>query len=281
MRPKFSIGSDYGAPAQRPWMSASRRGTGSSVGPKILLVAVVVVAGVIGISGIFPQVIDADRVPEASARLPKMSLSAPTTKRSGIVAFRYPRVAPSRRARPRSRPRAPRLNCRICAPRLPPQSCRRRLRSHRGPPRFRTRRPRPMRCRRSLHQPLRPSRSKGRGPPRSRRPWWCRRSSCRSSTANPATPGLTPSMAGRVGRVPAGPASRHSVISAGSEPLDPRSNTRQASACTLAASSRARRLPICRLGPLVLTAPGAGRSRGHPSIGEGLCRTCRHIRLGN
>jgi hypothetical protein len=86
MRPKFSMWSDYGAPAQRQWMSASRRGTGSSVGPKILLVAVVVVAGVIGISGIFPQVIDADWVPDPSARLPKMSPSAPTTKRSGIVA---------------------------------------------------------------------------------------------------------------------------------------------------------------------------------------------------
>ncbi len=86
MRPKFSMWSDYGVPAQRQWMSASRRGTGSSVGPKILLVAVVVVAGVIGISGIFPQVIDADWVPESSARLPKMSLSDPTAKRSGIVA---------------------------------------------------------------------------------------------------------------------------------------------------------------------------------------------------
>src|SRR6202163_1325997 len=58
MRPKFSMWSDYGAPAQRQWMSASRRGNGSSVGPKILLAAVVVVAGVIGISGIYPQVID-------------------------------------------------------------------------------------------------------------------------------------------------------------------------------------------------------------------------------
>jgi hypothetical protein len=86
MRPKFSMSSDYGAPAQRQWMSASRRGTGSSVGPKILLAAVVVVAGVIGISGIYPQVIDTQRVQDAPTHLPIMSLSAPTTKRSGVVA---------------------------------------------------------------------------------------------------------------------------------------------------------------------------------------------------
>ena len=41
-------------------MSTSKRGAGSSIGPKILLAAVVVVAGVIGISGIYPQVIDAE-----------------------------------------------------------------------------------------------------------------------------------------------------------------------------------------------------------------------------
>jgi hypothetical protein len=36
MRPKFSMRSDYGPPAQRQWISASRRGTGSSVGPEIM-----------------------------------------------------------------------------------------------------------------------------------------------------------------------------------------------------------------------------------------------------
>jgi hypothetical protein len=81
MRPKFSMWSDYGAPAQRQWMSASRRGTGSSVGPKILLAAVVVVAGVIGISGIYPQVIDAEWVQDAGTHLPIMSLSTAAPKR--------------------------------------------------------------------------------------------------------------------------------------------------------------------------------------------------------
>jgi hypothetical protein len=65
---------------QKHWMLASKRG------PNMLLAAaaVVVVAGVIGISGIYPQVIDAQRVQDAPTHL--MSLPAPTTKRSGAVA---------------------------------------------------------------------------------------------------------------------------------------------------------------------------------------------------
>jgi hypothetical protein len=88
MRPRFSVWSDYGAPAQKHWMSASKRGTRTSIGPMILLAAVVVVAGVIGISGIYPQIIDAEWVQETSTRLPKMSLSSfhATRKPPGIVA---------------------------------------------------------------------------------------------------------------------------------------------------------------------------------------------------
>jgi hypothetical protein len=83
MRPKFSMWSYYDAPPQRRWTSASKRGTRTSIGPIILLAAAVVVAGVIGISGIYPQVIDAEWVQDAAGtRLPKISLS----KRSGIVA---------------------------------------------------------------------------------------------------------------------------------------------------------------------------------------------------
>jgi hypothetical protein len=84
MRPKFSVWSDYGAPAQRQWMSASRRGPGASIGPKILLAAVVVVAGVIGISGIYPQVIDAEWVPDTGTRLPVMSLSTPDARTKAL-----------------------------------------------------------------------------------------------------------------------------------------------------------------------------------------------------
>jgi hypothetical protein len=88
MRPKFSVWSDYGAPAQKHWMSPSKRGTRTSIGPMILLAAVMVVAGVIGISGIYPQIIDAEWVQDTSTHPPKMSLSSPhaTRKRSGIVA---------------------------------------------------------------------------------------------------------------------------------------------------------------------------------------------------
>jgi hypothetical protein len=54
----------------------------------ILLAAVMVVAGVIGISGIYPQIIDAEWVQDTSKHSPKMSRSSPpaTRKRSGIVA---------------------------------------------------------------------------------------------------------------------------------------------------------------------------------------------------
>ena len=47
MRPKISMWSDYGASTQKHWRSPSRRGARSSVGPKILVVAGGVVAGII------------------------------------------------------------------------------------------------------------------------------------------------------------------------------------------------------------------------------------------
>ena len=88
MRPKFSVWSDYGTPTRRHWMSASKRGTRPSIGPTILLAAVVVVAGVIGISGIYPQVIDPEWAQETPTHPPKMSPTTTntTTRRSGIVA---------------------------------------------------------------------------------------------------------------------------------------------------------------------------------------------------
>jgi hypothetical protein len=58
----MSMWSDYGAPVQRRWWKSPRRSTRSSTGLKILLAAGVVVAGVIGISGVYPQVIDAEWV---------------------------------------------------------------------------------------------------------------------------------------------------------------------------------------------------------------------------
>jgi hypothetical protein len=90
MRRRYALWSDYGTPAQRQWKSPSKR---EAFGPKILLAAVVVVAG-IGISGIFPQVIDARWTPDVVTPLPVMSLSSPNarTKAVGTTA------SPSRRA---------------------------------------------------------------------------------------------------------------------------------------------------------------------------------------
>jgi hypothetical protein len=80
--------SDYGAPAQKHWRSPYRRNTQSSIGPKILLAAVVVVAGVIGISGIYPQIIDSEWVQDPAAHAAKVAArtDAAAPRRSGIVA---------------------------------------------------------------------------------------------------------------------------------------------------------------------------------------------------
>jgi hypothetical protein len=90
MRPKIFMWSDYGASTQKHWRSPSRRSTRSSIGPKILVVAGGVVAGVIGISGIYPEIIDADWVQSAGTDSPhskNVAISdATTTRRSGIVA---------------------------------------------------------------------------------------------------------------------------------------------------------------------------------------------------
>jgi hypothetical protein len=56
MRPKIAMWSDYGAPRHKHWRTPSRRSSRSSIGPKILAAAVVVVAGIIGISGMYPQI---------------------------------------------------------------------------------------------------------------------------------------------------------------------------------------------------------------------------------
>src|ERR1700760_708360 len=88
MRPKIAMWSDYGAPRHKHWRTPPRRSTRSSIGPKILVAAVVVVAGVIGISGIYPQIIDSEWVQGTSPRSQVVAHTeaAPTPRRSGIVA---------------------------------------------------------------------------------------------------------------------------------------------------------------------------------------------------
>jgi hypothetical protein len=88
MRPKIAMWSDYGAPRHKHWRSPARRSSLLSIGPKILFVAAIVVAGVIGISGTYPQIIDSEWVQETSPHSQRVahSKTAPTPRRSGIVA---------------------------------------------------------------------------------------------------------------------------------------------------------------------------------------------------
>jgi hypothetical protein len=88
MRPKIAMWSDYGAPRHKHWRTPSRRRSRSSIGPKVLVAVVVVVAGVIGISGIYPQIIDSEWVQGTSPRPQRVAQSevAPTPRRTGIVA---------------------------------------------------------------------------------------------------------------------------------------------------------------------------------------------------
>jgi hypothetical protein len=94
----MSMWSDYGTPVQRRWWKSPRRSTRSSTGLKILLAAGVVVAGVIGISGVYPQVIDAEWVQGArtyASRTPAPDAKITTpdvkmTRRSDIPASVQP-----------------------------------------------------------------------------------------------------------------------------------------------------------------------------------------------
>jgi hypothetical protein len=90
MRPN-SMWSDYESRAHRQWMSTSKPGAGSSLGPKILLAALVVVAAVIGISGIYPRVIDAEWTQDSGPHLPKISLlTTSTTMKASATATALP-----------------------------------------------------------------------------------------------------------------------------------------------------------------------------------------------
>src|SRR5580700_2619652 len=75
---------------ERIWVSTSERGAGS-IGPAILFAGVVVVAGVIGISGIYPQAIDTEWTQDNGTHLPIMpSLATSTTAKSSATAVALP-----------------------------------------------------------------------------------------------------------------------------------------------------------------------------------------------
>jgi hypothetical protein len=68
------------------WKLASKRGTRTSIGPKIMLAAILVVAGVIGIGGIYPQVTDAEWVRDAVGTHPSPPRRATNTGQASVSA---------------------------------------------------------------------------------------------------------------------------------------------------------------------------------------------------
>jgi hypothetical protein len=85
MRPNIALWSDYRSPKQTHWRSPYRRRTRSSIGPKILLVAVACVAVIVGISGIYPQIIDSEWVQNAGIHAKRSAGEATRTRGSGLV----------------------------------------------------------------------------------------------------------------------------------------------------------------------------------------------------
>jgi hypothetical protein len=91
VRPKIAMWSDYGSPTKKRWRSRYRRGTRSWTGLKILLVAAVCVAGVIGISGIYPQIIDSQWARGTSAHSQGVTRSETAPETVGMMPAPQPR----------------------------------------------------------------------------------------------------------------------------------------------------------------------------------------------
>jgi hypothetical protein len=86
LRPKIAMWSDYRSPTLTRWKSPYRRNARPSTGPKILFAAVVLVAGVIGVSGIYPYIIDAEWVRNAGPHAKRPAVAEATTRRgSGSI----------------------------------------------------------------------------------------------------------------------------------------------------------------------------------------------------
>jgi hypothetical protein len=91
VRPKIAMWSDYGSPTKKRWRSRYRRGTRSWTGLKILLVAAACVAGVIGISGIYPQIIDSRWARGTSAHSQGVTQSETAPETVGMMPAPQPR----------------------------------------------------------------------------------------------------------------------------------------------------------------------------------------------
>jgi hypothetical protein len=87
MRPKNAMWWDYGAPRRKHWRARSRPSS-RSISAMILAAAGVVVAGVIVISGLYPQIIDSEWVQEMSTHSQRVS------ETSGISGI-YPQIIDS------------------------------------------------------------------------------------------------------------------------------------------------------------------------------------------
>jgi hypothetical protein len=86
MRPKIAMWSDYRSPPQTRWRSRYRRSTRSSIALKILLVAFTSIVAVVGISGIYSEIVDSEWVQNAASRAKRTAVAEVTTRRGpGLV----------------------------------------------------------------------------------------------------------------------------------------------------------------------------------------------------
>jgi hypothetical protein len=77
MRPKFAMWSEYGGPTRKRWRSRYERRAQSSTRFRSLLLAVACVAGGIGISGLYPQIVDSEWARGGSAKLQGVARAEP------------------------------------------------------------------------------------------------------------------------------------------------------------------------------------------------------------
>ena len=100
MWPTFALWSDYGTPARRRRISAPGRGGRTR---KLFVTAAVVIAGVIGIRGIYRQAIDRTAMPSA-AGVHVQSASSPTAKTFARRSIRVAAVPLSPQPVPKDQP---------------------------------------------------------------------------------------------------------------------------------------------------------------------------------
>jgi hypothetical protein len=82
MRPKIAMWSDYGAPRHKHWRTPSRRSKRSSIGPNILVAAVVVAAAI----AVYPHIVDSEWVHKVSSQVKRAAVAeVKAARRMGLV----------------------------------------------------------------------------------------------------------------------------------------------------------------------------------------------------